>query len=104
MKKRIIPYQLSDLSWNLKLSETIFQTLFCDVSMKFWWNAFRGLFGNCTVPNVLTIIVICPENNSPEKIKSWAIVELNSVVEYTINRLSMTWIQVYKTFFMLNSI
>ena len=48
--------------------------------------------------------MICPGNNSPEKIKSWAIVELDSVVEYTVNRLNLTCPRGYKAFFMLNLI
>ena len=45
-------------SWNLKLSLTIFQTLFTDVRRKFWWNNFGVSLLYLTVPKVFTQIVI----------------------------------------------
>lgn len=61
-----ILFQLSDLSWNLKVSLIIFHLLFSDVSINIWWNDFGELLGYLTVPYVFTKIVNCPPEISAE--------------------------------------
>jgi len=59
-------------SWNLKLSLTIFQTLFTDVRMKFWWNNFGVSLLYLTVPKVFTQIVIwSPDTRSVQNTNNY---------------------------------